>query len=167
MVLSENLERLKSVLQAEAEVYEELLKLAEVKQRILIDGKVPELEQVIKEEESLVAQVKQLEERRMEVHEQLADWFAVPLQDLILTRIAALAPEPHAGELAGIHRNMARTLALLGKLNQQNTQLVKQSLDYVNFSLNLIIGANDVPTYAEQRKGQKKTGASRLLDKRV
>jgi len=167
MVLAAQLEELQSVLQAEAAVHEELLTLSHQKQKVLIQGKLPELEEITKREEFLVTQVGELEKRRAGVNEQLSGSAAVPVEELTLPRIVALAPEPQASDLAETQCRMARVMGQLGRVNSQNAQLVKQSLDYTNFSLNLIFGADTGPTYPEDRKGRKKVGTSRLLDKRV
>lgn len=165
-MLSEQLKELTTVLQSEAAAYAELLQLSEKKQRILIEGKAPELEEILKQEELLTSRVGSLEKRRTELHEQLAAHFGISAQELVLTRLVSLVPEPHARELAQLKQDLNRTLDRLGKLNRQNAQLIRQSLEYINFSLNLLIGADGSPVYNGQ-KGRKKDGGSRLLDRSI
>ena len=66
------IERLFDILGKEFQIYSDLLKMSADKTSIIVEGKVTELEEMVKSEQSLVLQIEKLEDEREELIDELA-----------------------------------------------------------------------------------------------
>ncbi|MGX8237006.1 flagellar protein FlgN [Exiguobacterium undae] len=110
-----------------------LLKLAHEKKQILIQNDMPRLSQIVKEEAVYLKKIVQLEERRMthmgEVT--MSEWL-----------------QAHPEDVTSMRR-LLETMGQLKKANDLNAELLTQSLDYLNWHLQLLIPEADDFTYGQ------------------
>jgi len=141
--------------------------LAREKQEALVRGDLPVVDEVVAQEEKLVVQVGKLEERRNQLVESLARELGLDHQQLTITKLAESGAGDTAG-LQGIAAELTRVLAELTKVNEQNRQLLQQSLKYLEFTVNLLAGQEELPVYQGKEGNQpaERTPA-RLFDKKV
>ncbi|MCR4435073.1 MAG: flagellar protein FlgN [Clostridiales bacterium] len=128
------------VLGQEARVYESLLKMSKDKTRIIVEGKVGELENMVKLEQSLVLQVGRLEAMREEIVEKCSKQTGDDISNLTITELQKYVDEEDAQKLKNAQEHMAGILDGLKSANELNARLIKNSLDFINFSINMFAG---------------------------
>ncbi len=157
-------EELMSILQEQKKIYSELLELSRQKQENLIKGDIAALEAITGQEEGLVFQVGKLEEKRKDCFNCLAEQYGLE-RELTLQELLSQVPEQYRSELEKIHEDFAVLLTALEKFNQENTNLIEQSLRFVNFSVD-VIGQQSKPLYNADQE-VKVERLTNLVDKKV
>lgn len=156
------------ILNQQCELYLELLKISKAKQPVLIKGNLEALNNFTLQEEKLIVQVGRLEERRNSVQQALANHFRVSETELTLSNlITRLNGETSTQELAEAGKKIKKILKEIKTINSQNNELVKQSLDYIEFNINLITGVVENANYAERPGTKQGQGRAKLFDQKV
>ncbi len=165
-MLSTELASLVEILEAQSRLYQELLSLAKEKQPVLVKGDLAKLEELTKREREIVFQVGRLEEQRFKVQQALANHFGVPATELTISLILEKFEEPLKGRVSIIAQEFSVILDELKNHNELNTQLVEQSLSYIDFMVNILTAVDEPPTYQGQETGNTQQSA-RLFDKKI
>jgi len=153
-------------MEKQSDVYERLLSLANEKQPVLVKGNIPELEKITKAEEILILQIGRLEEKRQVLHRSLASHFALSPGDLTVSELETLAGEEMAAKLKLLCEKMVGTLQKLETINRSNSYLIEKSLDYLDFSLNVITSDNTASSY-NGKEEKEKDKPSKIFDRKV
>ena len=159
------LKDLVTLLRSELELYKNLLLVAKKKKPALIEGKLADIEELTKTEQILLLKVGKVEEGRQSLHLQLANHFSMPVEQLTISKLIEIIEEPWASAINGVQEDFILTLEELKVINQSNSGLIKQSLDYIEFSFNLLTGTEAEATYPN--KGGKKGHGAKLFDKKI
>jgi len=133
-----------AVLQKETKIYENILEISKNKTNIIIEGKVAELENIVKLEQMLVLQLGKLETAREELIEKISSQVDLKPSDITITKLMDYVSGGQIDDLKNCQQNMAEVLKELNGVNDLNSRLVKNSLDYINFSINLLSGADSL-----------------------
>lgn len=164
--MSENiLKDLFTLLEKEIELYKHLFLVAKKKQTALFEGKLAEIEEFTKTEQILLLQVGKVEEGRQSLHLQLANYFSMPVGELTISKLAEKVEEPWIGKISRMEEDFILVLGELKIINESNSGLIKQSLDFINFSINLVAGSDSGLTYPN--KGDKTASGAKLFDKKI
>jgi flagellar biosynthesis/type III secretory pathway chaperone len=144
-------------------IHLELLSLGENKKQVIIDNNVDELNKIVSRESKLMKQIVESEQKRMNaIHDYLqqqghsSSSAALSISELI--KLVFKADEKKA--LIDAQSALLETLVKLKKMNDINQQLIGQSLQYINFSLDIIAPSENEATYHKpnQQKGYQKPG---------
>jgi hypothetical protein len=127
-----------SILDKEAALYEDVLKLSKNKTNIIVEGKVSELESIVKLEQSMIFKMAKLEDVREGLVEKLSKQLGVNSNELTITQLSNMLQKEQAGKLNVCHKGLAKVLAELKDSNGLNSKLIKNSLEYIDFSVNLL-----------------------------
>ncbi len=113
--------------------HQTLLKMAHEKKQVLIQNDMPRLSQLVKEEAVYLKKIVQLEEQRMERMGEvtMSEWL-----------------QTHPEDVTSMRR-LLETMGQLKKANDLNAELLMQSLDYLNWHLQLLIPEADDFTYGQ------------------
>lgn len=144
------IETLIDVLNQENAEYEKLLTLSDCKTTAIVNGDMNELQEILLKEQSLIDSVNKLEEQRIENVNDICNVLNLKKKDMKLEDIVAVLkkqPKEH-DQLEEINTRMKRTLNQLMKINENNKVLIKESLDMVEFELNLAKNAVMAPQTA-------------------
>lgn len=144
-----------ATLTLENKLLRELIESGEAKQKQINNAQ--EVARLAHAEETLVRRLEEVDQKRAVLFDVVAPGQA--LQEWILT----LADEQEE-QAVPLIINLAQNLAELQSLNALNQELIEQSLGYVHFSLNLLMGDESAPTYS--RPGDKAPGKS-IFDRKV
>jgi len=131
------IERLFDILGKEFQIYSDLLKMSADKTSIIVEGKVTELEEMVKSEQSLVLQIEKLEDEREELIDELAEEMKINASEITMSELMKKLDKDSAAKLAEYQKNMMDTLNELKRSNDLNSKLIQNSIDYINFSINL------------------------------
>ncbi len=137
------LNELINLLEQEMELYENFLKMSKDKTSIIVEGKVKELEKVIEMEQALILQMSKVENQRELIINKISKILNIKPEETTLTMLIEKAGEEQSEKLKAQQGNLAGLLKDLGSVNELNTRLIRSSLDYINFSLNLFANVED------------------------
>lgn len=157
-------EELLSLLQEQKMIYHELVDLSHQKQKLLIEGDLTSLELITRQEEVLIYQAGKLEEKREKCVVQLAENCQFDT-NVTLKELLPKVPEKIRFELEKIYDDFSILLSELDKYNRENTNLIQQSLRFVNFSVD-IISQQTKPIYNLDKEVNVER-LTNLVDKKV
>ena len=126
------------ILNKEAAIYEGVLKLSKNKTETIVAGKVAELEGITRLEQSMILQMGKLEGEREKLVDRLSVQLKVAAEDITISSLEKLLQKEQAGRLRACHKSLDRFLKELSDTNRLNSKLIKSSLDYIDFSINLL-----------------------------
>ncbi|UMZ74997.1 flagellar export chaperone FlgN [Natranaerofaba carboxydovora] len=156
-----------------------LLEYAHEKKDLLVDGRINELEELLKKEEKIVVKSGKLEKHRESTQKELNEKLNLTgedptKEDPVLTDFIEASEGKEREKLDQLFEELTKILAELKELNQQNNQLIQQSLQYVNTALDLYTASeNDPGTYSKdlnKNEGQnikEQKNRRNIFDKRI
>lgn len=134
------IEELASILEEEQQIYEELLPIVTEKTKVIIKNNLESLQKITEQEQAVVNEITALEKKRSEVIINIAIVMNRKPEELTLTEIIKMLenqPEEQR-QLSIIHERLKRTIQRLMNVNHQNKSLMEQSLEMIEFNMNLI-----------------------------
>lgn len=129
------------VLNKETALYEGILKLSKSKTDVIVEGKVSELESITRLEQSMILQLGKLEEGREELVDKLAVQLNVKASDITLASLEKLFSKEQAEKFKNCHNTLPKLVNDLSDANVLNSKLIRSSLDYIDFSINILTNA--------------------------
>lgn len=148
------IETLIGVLKQENTEYEKLLELSDQKTAAIVHADIDKLQEILLEEQSLIDVINKLEDQRIENVNDICNVLNLKKKDIQLEDIVEVLrkqPKEH-DELEEVNAQMKRTLNQLMKINENNKLLLRESLDMVEFELNLAKNAVLAPQTANYSK---------------
>jgi len=136
-----SVKKLTEILDKEASIYEAILKLSREKTDIIVNGKVNELEGITKVEQSMILQLGKLENERERIVEEIAAQLGIPAEEVTVSRLEKMLPKDQSAELKDCQQKMTDIINDLRHTNDVNSKLIKNSLDYIDFSVNILTNA--------------------------
>ena len=154
------IENLISVLEKECAEYEVLLGLSTEKTPVIVAGNLQALQQITDEEQLVVARINRLDHERMEVMADIANVMNKDVNTLKLTNlIEMLSSRPsESRKLAEAHDRLKTVVGNMKTINERNGELIKHSLELVEFDMNLIQAMKAAPETANYNKGAYSAG---------
>lgn len=131
----------------EDEIYTSLIPIVEQKTTVIVANDVIELQRITELEQNYMQQITQLEQKRREVTNHIATVMNKKAKELtILHIIGILEQQPNEQKLlSSIHDRLKNTLGRLTQINEHNQSLIVQSLEIIEFNLNVIKSINVAP----------------------
>lgn len=160
------MENLIDVLQAESQEYEILLELSTRKTPVIVAGNLEELAKITDEEQTVVGRITHLENKRREVFADIANVINRDVKTLLLSDlIEILGKRPkEQQELANVHDRLKRVVHEVKRVNGQNRVLIQNSLEMIEYDLNMLQAMKTAPETANYNRGAYNTGATIGLD---
>lgn len=140
MDLASLIEEFVSVMESEDRIYKELIPLAERKTKIIIDNDLQALQDITGQEQMMIEKINALERKREEVIVNIGTVInRKPAELSMKTVIKILEKQPaEQKKLTIIHDSLKSSLKRLDQLNERNKSLIQQSLEMIEFNMNLI-----------------------------
>lgn len=149
------------------EIYQALLKLSRQKRELLIAAKPQELEQLTKQEEVLIIEVGKLEAMRLVLTRQLVEAIDMTSSETDLSSLIERADEQTAAKLRELSDRFNQVTGELVEYNKLNTRLIQQSLEFINFNINILSQNAVGPTYAAKGQAAPAGPSRSILDARA
>lgn len=140
-------EELISVLQKEQDIYQELIPISEGKTRVIIQNDLKSLQEITEREQQTVEQLNALERRREEIVVNMGTVLNRDPRTLKLKNMVKLLekrPEEQK-KLAALYDALTASVKRLTEINERNKALISQSLEMIQFEMNLIQSARMTP----------------------
>lgn len=134
------IEELIMVLGDEEKIYSEIIPIAEKKTQIIVNNDLQSLNSITEEEQELLGKISKLEKKRQEVIRNIGIVMNKKESELNFVTIIELlnGQEKEQEELRKLHDKLKGTIDVLSTLNERNQMLIKQSLEMIDFDINLM-----------------------------
>ncbi len=142
------IENLIDVLGKEDVVYKELLELSRVKTEAIVSNQVDDLQDILGKEQSIISKLDALEKLREEHIGDIANVLNVPLDKMkidLLIRMMEKQPKDQEA-LIKVHDSLKGTMDRLKLINDNNRMLLQESIDMLDFEMNLVRNSMMAPT---------------------
>ncbi len=141
------IEELIETLNKENEQYEKLLEMSKRKSAVIVSRDIPALEKITDDEQIVVSDIASLDAKRAQVTADIANVINKDVETLKLSvLIELLSKQPdEQRKLSQIHDKLKRTVESVRAINESNKQLIDQSLEMVEFDLNMIRAMRQAP----------------------
>ncbi len=127
-------DELLSVMREQERLCKKLCEISGAERRMVLDGRISELDRVTDSKNSLIDRMERLELRRRELSSQIAARCGLT-EDAPLTSLAAKLETQKAKELLELGRRVSEVVAKLKESNETTLMLMRKSLDVVRDSL--------------------------------
>jgi len=160
------MENLIEVLGQESGEYEGLLELSQRKTQIIASGNLEDLQKITDDEQDLVSRISNLDKKRIEVTEDIANVLNRDVEEMKLSNlIQILAGRPaEQAKLAEAHDRLHSAVRELQRVNEQNRELLVNALEMVEFEMNLLQSMKAAPETANYTRNAYNSGAQMGVD---
>lgn len=146
-------------------IYQSLLDVASKKKVAIIENKIPNLQDFVKEENVLIGRNQRLDKKRIEIFKDISMVLGKNDELSLKDIISCMKGQEGEKELIAIRENMLEILPKLKSLNDQNQELLTISMDYVDFSINMIrASGGNSPTYYDSLGNEINTLDKKMFD---
>ncbi|NLG89101.1 MAG: flagellar protein FlgN [Clostridiaceae bacterium] len=133
------IDNLIKVLEYEKRLYGRLLDLSEEKTSAVIKGELENLQTITAKEQELSDELKKLADIREKIIGQIGKSIGKYPDKITVNDLIGLVPDEYSGRLSKLSKSLKETVSKLKNKNDLNSHLIKNALDYVEFSLNLLM----------------------------
>lgn len=119
-------------------LYEDLLAMVQKERSAVLNSDVDQLNAVLVDKETLLAQLGQLETLRMRQLEQIAGQLQLPVAQLTLSALATHASAQHARQIHSKRNALRQLTSTLSKANEENRSMLSHCLNLVQGSLQFL-----------------------------
>ena len=148
------------VLDKENTEYEALLKLSEEKTSAIVHGDVEKLQEILGAEQKHIDKIDDLDKDRIDAVNDICS--VLKIKDHIkiddIVELLSSRPKEHDA-LQKVHLALKRTLDQLMRINENNKTLLTESMDMIDFELNLARNAYIAPQTTNYGKSAYEQGS--------
>ena len=141
------IEELIDTLNKENDEYGRLLELSKRKSAVIVSRDIPALEKITDDEQDVMTTIGRLDAKREQVTRDIADVINKDVESLklsVLIDLLSKQPEEQR-QLSKVHDKLKVTVQSVRAINESNRQLIEQSLEMVDFDLNMIKSMRQAP----------------------
>ena len=137
------MEELMETLTAEEKSYAELIPIEEEKTRAIVGNDLQQMQAITDKEREMVDRTTALESRREQIAVNIATVLGKNPKTITLEEIEdSLKKQPEdRKKLQAIHDRLRQTVNRLRSVNEQNKELLQESMDMVEFNMNVMRSA--------------------------
>lgn len=148
------------ILEKENGEYQRLTELSREKRQIIIDGNIPALEEITNREQEVTSVLKNLENKREEVVNDMSIVLSKKPEELTVTNMVAfLNKQPKEQQkLQDLKERLHKTLSEMADINGQNEVLLQHAMEMAEFDLTLFRSMRQAPVTANYDKRANNTG---------
>ena len=143
------------VLNNENTEYEKLIELSKDKTSAIVNGNVDRLQELLGSEQRIIDSIDKLDAIREGVVKDICKVLHLNPDEIKVGQIVVMLEKKPAEHdaLQSAHLQLKRTIDSLIKINENNKILLKESMDMIEFELNLARNAKVAPQTANYGKG--------------
>lgn len=135
---TELVKQLTDVLDQENEIYETLSNISDNKTDLIVGGKVVELGEVVKLEQALIIKISKLEDKREKLVDKLCAVLGKRPEEMTISSLVLQLGQNESDMLKACQDKMFKCINRLKHVNELNSKLIKNSLEYIDFSVNMM-----------------------------
>lgn len=151
------MENLVSVLQEELDTYKEFVPILQEKKVSIIKNKVEDLQNISAVEQEYLDKINNLENKREEIIKNMAIVFDKDYKQLNIRNIIKMLDNQPKDQqvLSKLHDELISTVKTVMDINEHNKSLIEQSLEMIEFNMNVIRSTWMSPGSNNYDKGAK------------
>lgn len=149
------------------DVHRQLLDIALKKTEAIKEGDAQAVGRLVLLEEPLIGQLSDLNEKREATAVSDVGRSGSGELPAFSEWLSAAVSEPHRDDLEELHRQLTDGLISLNRANKLNQELLRQSLQWVELSLNMLRPNGQAVTYGHQGTGSQSSPYSGRIDSRA
>ena len=148
------------VLESEVEQYKKLVALSEAMRDALVISDVSAVEQITADQESVANDLQALEGQRVRIMNDMALVLNRKPEEFKVSALEeSIGHQPQLQErLRNVRMELTKTMEELKRRNQSNQALLRQSMELLEFDLNLFRSMRQAPETANYNKSAYNTG---------
>lgn len=149
---------------------EQIVKLSEDKRQAIVLGQVQELDSMVHKEGLLGQELEKLESARFVLQVEIADKLGMPVTELNAGEIRRVTSEQYPQLSTRLNEHLTNLEKLIGKLRssiQENNELLKMSLDYIDEMYYLLSPEDDPGVYSDKGTADVPGKRLQLIDKKA
>ena len=156
------IEDLINTLDREVSEYETLLELSKKKSAVIVSRDITALEKITDEEQVVMSRIATLDSKREIVTKDIADVLNKDVEALKLSvLIGLLSKTPNEQKrLMEVHDRLKTAVSAVRTLNESNRQLIDQTLEMVEFDINMMKSMRQAPATNNYGRGAVSVGGS-------
>lgn len=135
--MSKSIDQLIVALNKEYEIYQEILEMQKNKRRIIIEGRIKELDNITGKEQAMILSIGKLENIRESIIKNIVKELNIDEIENI-SQMAEYLDSKSKKEITAIKDKFAEILKRVKNENDLNGKLIRQSLEYIEFNKNLL-----------------------------
>lgn len=165
----QSLNQMLTVMEEQTKIMSDLIALSRKKSEALVESKLEELDLLLRGEQALIWQMGRLEERRFQLQVEVARQLNLHPSQLTLERLLQSVPSDFQQKCQTVAEQYGASARELSEVNQLNTELIQQSMAFVDFSLQLLGARGPAAAQVYSPRGHRngQDGKLRRLDNRV
>ncbi len=165
------IDELIDVLDKENTEYETLALLSKEKTPVIVKGDLEKLQRITEVEQEFIGKIRNLEKKREEVMKDIGTVLSKNPEKMKVTDIIELLSKQPTEQkrLAEVHDKLKTTLNNVKQCNDINANLIKESLEIVEFNLNLVTSLyqdGGISNYNSNAQSVSTMGAVGVFDKK-
>jgi len=165
--VSKSVEQLIMTLNKEYEIYEEVLKLAKEKKRVVIDGRIKELDAITRKEQSIIFNLGKIDKVREALTINISKELRIEVFENV-TELSQYLEGDLKDQILEVRDKLVDIVEKVKKANDLNNKLIQQSLEYIEFNKNLLTSMETKGiTYGSMADEKEVKTKNNLFDARV
>ena len=160
----ENIECLINVLNSQKELFNDILNVSKNKTKIIINGDVKELEKIINLEQAMVLKIGKFEDEREKALTNISNDLVENKEELNISALLKKLPKEKANELKECRQKIKEIIGEIKNTNDLNSRLIRNSLDFINFSVSLFSDSGVVSDNYDDVKGRDESKNASIFD---
>lgn len=132
------LSHLFEVFKQELEKYRQLLEILYQERQVLVDRRIPELSDLVRQEERVIHHIEQIEYARDDLLTQLLSYSEFDAKPLNASTLVDLTEEPLRSEYTRLFEEVKQIKVEFEHVNDTNKQLLQNERDYIHFIMEQI-----------------------------
>lgn len=165
--MDEHLKNLYKVLEKEYEMYGGILQCCQGEQKDIISGNIESIDKATQQKEKILKNIATLEKYRRAFVSKLGQGLKIHPRQLTISKLIQHIPDAHKEAFQTMEGMLQTRLAMVKEVNESNAELLKTSLDCIEFTLNLFSNKTVRGTYDDAARQPLYEGDSYFLDKQV
>ena len=152
------------------DLLEQIIKLSEDKRQAIVLGQVQELDSMVHKEGILGQELEKLESARFVLQMEIAENLGMPVTELNAGEIRRVTAEQYPQLATSLDEHLTTLERLIGKLRssiQENNELLKMSLDYIEEMYYLLSPEDNPGLYSDKGAADIPGKRLQLIDKKA
>ena len=165
--MSKSIEQLVIAIEKECEIYEQYFKLAEEKKEIIIKGEVKKLDYITQKEEKLMNTMQKIDQIRNTIVGNILYEIKVESVENI-SELCKYLDKDTKDKILNRKKRLEDLLLKIKNINELNEKLIKQSLEYIDFNVNILLSSESAgSTYGQEANENDLNKKSNIFDAKV
>lgn len=154
-----------NLMEKECGFFKEMLSLSKEKTDVLVNRKIQRLEEITEQEKQSVVELKKIEEQRQEKINIIAKKLDIN-EGCTVSDILEKLDKAQGETLMSKRIELLETIEKIKKTNEINDALIRNSLEHVDFLLNLVTYSDEVTdnSYRSDGKASETSESKSLMD---